>query len=54
MPDDIQSTANSSPDTARHLHFYGQALETLTSRLQFDLEKQIASTMAPVVITRIE
>lgn len=54
MPDDIHSTANSSPDTARHLHFYGQALETLTSRLQFDLEKQIASTMAPVVITRIE
>jgi predicted metal-dependent enzyme (double-stranded beta helix superfamily) len=53
MPDDIQSIANSSPDTARHLHFYGQALETLT-RLQFDLEKQTASTMAPVVITRIE
>ena len=54
MPDDIHSITNSSPDTARHLHFYGQALETLTTRLQFDLEKQTASTMAPVVITRIE
>jgi predicted metal-dependent enzyme (double-stranded beta helix superfamily) len=54
MPDDIHSIANSSPDTARHLHFYGQALETLTSRLQFDVEKQTACTMAPVAITRIE
>ena len=54
MPDDIHSIANSSSDTARHLHFYGQALETLTTRLQFDLEKQTASTMPPVVITRIQ
>jgi predicted metal-dependent enzyme (double-stranded beta helix superfamily) len=54
MPDDIHSNANSGPDTARHLHFYGQALETLTSRLQFDVEKQTACTMAPVAITRIE
>jgi predicted metal-dependent enzyme (double-stranded beta helix superfamily) len=54
MPDAIHAIANASPDTARFLHFYGQALETLTTRLQFDLEKQTASTMAPVVITRIE
>jgi hypothetical protein len=53
LPDDIHSIANSSPDTARHLHFYGQAVETLRTRLQFNLEKQTASTMAPVVITRI-
>ena len=53
MPDDIHSIANSSPDTAHHLYFYGQALEPLTTRLQFDLEKQTASTMAPVVIARI-
>jgi predicted metal-dependent enzyme (double-stranded beta helix superfamily) len=53
MPDDIHSIVNSSPDPARHLHFYGQALETLTTRLQFDLEKQTASTMGPVVVTRI-
>jgi predicted metal-dependent enzyme (double-stranded beta helix superfamily) len=51
MPDDIHSTANSSTDIARHLHFYGQALETLTTRLQFDLQKRTASTMPPVVIT---
>jgi len=53
MPDDIHSIANSGPDIARHLHFYGQALETLTSRLQFNLESQTASTMGPGVITRI-
>jgi predicted metal-dependent enzyme (double-stranded beta helix superfamily) len=53
MPDDIHSIANSSSDTARYLHFYGQAVETLTTRLQFNLEKQTASTMAPVVMTRI-
>ena len=52
MPDDIHSIANSSRDTARHLQFYGQSLETLTTPLQFNLEKQTASTMAPVVITR--
>jgi predicted metal-dependent enzyme (double-stranded beta helix superfamily) len=46
MPDDIHSMVNSSPDTTRHLHFYGQALETLTTRLQFNLESQTASTMA--------
>ena len=54
MPGDIHSIANASPDTARYLHFCGQALETLKTRLQFDLEKQTASTLAPVVITRIE
>jgi predicted metal-dependent enzyme (double-stranded beta helix superfamily) len=53
MPDDIHSIVTSSPDPARHLHFYGQALETLTTRLQFDLGKQTASTMAPAVVTRI-
>jgi predicted metal-dependent enzyme (double-stranded beta helix superfamily) len=53
MPDDIYSIANSSPDTARHLHFYGKALETLTTRLQFNLENQTASTMVPVATTRI-
>ena len=54
MPDAIHAIANAGPDTARFLHFYGQALETLTTRLQFDLEKQTASMMAPVAITRIE
>ena len=51
MPDDIHSIANSSPDTARHLHFYGQAVEALTTRLQFNLETQTASTMGPDAIT---
>jgi predicted metal-dependent enzyme (double-stranded beta helix superfamily) len=51
MPDDIHSTANSGPDTARHLHFYGQAVEALTTRLQFNLETQTASMMAPDAIT---
>src|SRR5687768_15648959 len=30
MPDAIHAIANSSSDTARHLHFYGQAPETQT------------------------
>jgi predicted metal-dependent enzyme (double-stranded beta helix superfamily) len=51
MPDDIHSTANPGPDTARHLHFYGQAVEALTTRLQFNLETQTASTMGPDAIT---
>jgi len=51
MPDDIHSTANPGPDIARHLHFYGQAVETLTTRLQFNLETQTASTMVPDAIT---
>jgi predicted metal-dependent enzyme (double-stranded beta helix superfamily) len=53
MPDDIHAITNSSPNTARHLLFYGQAIETLTTRLQFNLEKQTASTMAPVVISGV-
>jgi predicted metal-dependent enzyme (double-stranded beta helix superfamily) len=53
MPGDIHSITNSSPDTARHLHFYGQAVETPTTRLQFNLEEQTASTMAPVAISRV-
>jgi predicted metal-dependent enzyme (double-stranded beta helix superfamily) len=51
MPDDIHSSANFGPDTARHLLFYGQAVEALTTRLQFNLETQTATTMAPDAIT---
>jgi predicted metal-dependent enzyme (double-stranded beta helix superfamily) len=45
MPDDVHSIANSSRETARHLYFFGQSFETLSTRLQFDLEKQTARTM---------
>lgn len=38
MPDDIHSIHVHGDQTVRHLHFYGQALETLRDRLGFELE----------------
>jgi len=38
LPDDIHSIHVVGDTTARHFHFYGRALETLTQRLGFDLE----------------
>jgi predicted metal-dependent enzyme (double-stranded beta helix superfamily) len=53
MPDDIHAIANSQSTFGRHLHFYGKALEAITTRLQFDLEQKTAKVMPPVVATRI-
>jgi predicted metal-dependent enzyme (double-stranded beta helix superfamily) len=53
MPDDIHAIANSQSTFGRHLHFYGKALEAITTRLQFDLERKMAKVMPPVVTDRI-
>ncbi|QHE84198.1 cysteine dioxygenase family protein [Hydrogenophaga sp. BPS33] len=39
MPQDIHSIHVDGKETVRHLHFYGRALDTLTDRIGFDLEK---------------
>ncbi len=37
MPDDIHSVETRGTEAIRHLHLYGQPLETLTHRKQFDI-----------------
>ena len=38
MPDDIHSTAVEGVALIPHLHMYGEHLDTITDRLEFDLE----------------
>ncbi len=52
LPDDIHSVEIRNDEIIRHLHFYGRPLETLDSRLTFDMEAGTCKVMTMAVKTR--
>lgn len=52
MPDDIHSVSIEGDRPIRHLHMYGNALETLGDRLIFDMETDSCKVMSIGVKTR--